>query len=717
MRTPTTKQTTFHVRGLCCAAEEQLIRKRLESLPTIHNLQFNILTHTLVAQHTGDEADILRALADLGMPSTIVRDARRPLERNTPRRQLLSTLLSGAALMAGGVCSLASLPEPLANAFFLFAMIVGGWQFAWKAFKALQNLSLDMNVLMSIAAIGTVILGEYAEGAAVVFLFALSLLLESLSIDRSRRAIQSLLKLFPRTAVVKRVHGEEELPVEQVAIGDIVVIRPGERIPLDGEVVSGVSSVDQSPITGESLPVTKQSGDPVFAGTFNQRGALEVRVTKLVGDTTLAHIVELVEAAQSRKAPSQTLIEKFARYYTPAVFALALLVAILPPLVVGLEFLDWFYRALVLLVIACPCALVISTPVTIVSALTTAARNGILIKGGRSLEDLARVRAVAFDKTGTLTLGRPRLTDIVSLNTMSEREILEVVTAVETKSEHHLAAAFLEKALEMGISPANLRVERFEAIPGKGVRATVGEKEFIVGSHQLMEELGVCSPNVEQLIAKLEAEGKTTVLLTDGEEVIGALAVADALREESFDSIGELHALGIEHILMLTGDSQTIAKGISKRLPILEHRAELLPEEKLKAVEQLQREYAAVAMVGDGINDAPALAAATVGIAMGGVGSDTSLETADVVLMSDDLRKIPYAIALGKKTLSIIRQNVVIALTTKAIFLLFGIFGMTSLWLAVLADDGATLVVILNAFRLLRNTERRANPSHRSKSR
>jgi Cd2+/Zn2+-exporting ATPase len=716
MRTPSTKQTTFHVRGLCCAAEEQLIRKKLESLPTIHSLQFNILSHTLVAQHTGDDADILRALADIGMPSTIVRDARGPLGRKTPRRQLVSTLLSGAALMAGGLISLASLSEPLANAFFLLAMIAGGWQFAWKAYKALKNLSLDMNVLMSIAAIGTVILGEYAEGAAVVFLFALSLLLESLSIDRSRRAIQSLLKLFPRTAVVKRAHGEEEIPVEQVAIGDIVVIRPGERIPLDGEVVFGVSSVDQSPITGESLPATKQSGDPVFAGTFNQRGALEVRVSKLVGDTTLAHIVELVEAAQSRKAPSQTFIENFARVYTPSVFILALLVATLPPVAFGLEFIDWFYRALVLLVIACPCALVISTPVTIVSALTNAARNGILIKGGRSLEELAKVRAVAFDKTGTLTVGRPRLTDIVSMNAMSEREILEVVTAVETRSEHHLAAAFLEKALEMGISPANLRVERFEAIPGKGVRATVGEKEFIVGSHQLMEELGVCSPNVEQLITKLEAEGKTTVLLTDGAEVIGALAVADSLREESFDSIGELHGLGIERILMLTGDSQTIAKAISKRLPNLEHRAELLPEEKLKAVEQLQREYSAVAMVGDGVNDAPALAAASVGIAMGGVGSDTSLETADVVLMSDDLRKIPYAIALGKKTLSIIRQNVVIALATKAVFLLFGIFGMTSLWLAVLADDGATLVVILNAFRLLRKTERRANDSLRPKS-
>ncbi|HXG39248.1 MAG TPA: HAD-IC family P-type ATPase, partial [Bacteroidota bacterium] len=377
MNTSTLKRTTFHVRGLCCAAEEQLIRKKLETLPTIHDLQFNILSHTLIAQHSGDEAEILRALADIGMPSTVQRDPHKPIERKTPRRQLASTLLSGLSLLVGGVCSLASLPPTFANAFFLVSIIVGGWQFAWKGFKALKNLSLDMNVLMSIAAIGAVILGEYAEGAAVVFLFALSLLLESLSIDRSRRAIQSLMKLSPRTAVVKRTVGEIEVPVEEVAIGETIVIRPGERIPLDGEVVSGLSSVDQSSITGESLPVTKQSGDPVFAGTFNQRGALEVRVTKLVGDTTLAHIIELVEAAQSKKAPSQTFIERFARYYTPSVFALALLVATLPPVAFGLEFIDWFYRALVLLVIACPCALVISTPVTIVSALTNAARNGI----------------------------------------------------------------------------------------------------------------------------------------------------------------------------------------------------------------------------------------------------------------------------------------------------------------------------------------------------
>lgn len=704
MSTPAIKQTTFHVRGLCCAVEEQLIRKKLETLPTIHDLQFNILSHTLIAQHTGDEADILRALADIGMPSTVQRNPHKPIERKTPRRQLTSTLLSGLSLLVGGWCSLASLPATFANVFFLVSIIAGGWQFAWRGFKALKNFSLDMNVLMSIAAIGAVILGEYAEGAAVVFLFALSLLLESLSIDRSRRAIQSLMKLSPRVAVVKRTTGEIEVPVEEVAIGETIVIRPGERIPLDGEVVSGLSSVDQSPITGESLPVTKQSGDPVFAGTFNQRGALEVRVTKLVGDTTLAHIIELVEAAQSKKAPSQTLIERFARYYTPSVFALALLVATLPPLAFGFEFIDWFYRALVLLVIACPCALVISTPVTIVSALTNAARNGILVKGGRYLEELARVRAVAFDKTGTLTVGRPRLTDIVSMNSMSEREILEIVTAVEAKSEHHLAGAFLEKALEDGISPMRLRVERFEAIPGKGVRATVGGKEFIIGSHQLMEELGVCSPKVEERITTLEAEGKTTVLVTDGTEVIGALAVSDALREESIDSIRELHKLGIEHVLMLTGDSQAIARAISKKLPIVEHRAELLPEEKLKRVEQLKQEFKTIAMVGDGVNDAPALAAANVGIAMGRVGSDTSLETADVVLMSDDLRKIPYAVSLGKKALAIIRQNVVIALATKAVFLLLGIFGLTSLWLAVLADDGATLVVILNAFRLLRKT-------------
>ncbi len=697
------KQTTFLVSGLCCATEEQLIRRKLETQPGIHDLQFNVISHALTVRHSSDDAAILHSLKEIGMPATVKKDRRTPVERKTPRRQLVTTILSGSFLLLGGLCNALDLPESLATLSFVISMVTGGWQFALRGFTAVKNLSLDMNFLMSIAALGAMALGEYAEGAAVVFLFALSLLLESLSIDRSRRAIQSLMKLAPSTATVKRGTGEVVLPVEQVSINDIMIIRPGERIPLDGEVTTGLSSVDQSTITGESMPVPKTTGDTVFAGTFNQRGALEVRVTKLAGDTTLARILHLIEEAQSKKAPSQAFVERFARFYTPAVFGLALLVAAIPPLFFHQEFVDWFYRALVLLVIACPCALVISTPVSIVSAMTNAARNGVLIKGGKYLEELARIRAIAFDKTGTLTEGKPSLTDIVSLNSLSEREILQIVTALELKSEHHLADAFLQRATQQGIPLDTLRVENFESTPGKGVRAVVDGKPFTVGSHQLMEELGVCSPDIERRIAELEADGKTTVLLTDGTQVLGVLAVADTLREESRKSISALKDLGLQQIVMLTGDSPTTAQSISNRLNIVEHRAGLLPEQKLQTVERLKDQYERIAMVGDGVNDAPALASANVGIAMGGAGSDTSLETADVVLMSDDLAKIPFAISLGKKTLSIIKQNIFIALTTKAVFLALGIFGLTSLWLAVLADDGATLVVILNSFRLLRN--------------
>ncbi|HEY4611496.1 MAG TPA: heavy metal translocating P-type ATPase, partial [Bacteroidota bacterium] len=446
----------------------------------------------------------------------------------------------------------------------------------------------------------------------------------------------------------------------------------------------------------------KKTHDSVFAGTFNQRGSLEARVTRLVGDSTLARIIHQVEEAQSKKAPSQAFVEQFARYYTPAVFLLAIAVAAVPPLIFQQEFASWFYRALVLLVIACPCALVISTPVAVVCAMTNAARNGILVKGGRYLEELARVQVIAFDKTGTLTEGKPTLTDVISLNSLSESEILQIATAVEVKSEHHLADAFLRKSAEQRISIDELQIENFESIPGKGVKAVVNGNPYIVGSHQFIEDLGVCSPEVEKRIEGLEAEGKTTVLLTDGKQVLGVLAVADTLRRESAQLIRSLQELGLQRIVMLTGDSRTATQMISNRLNISEQHTEMLPEDKLKAVETLKAQHGSIAMVGDGVNDAPALAAANVGIAMGGAGSDTSLETADVVLMSDDLSKIPHAISVGKKTLAIIQQNVFIALATKAVFLSLGVFGLTSLWLALLADDGATLVVILNAFRLLR---------------
>ncbi|MCI0708040.1 MAG: cadmium-translocating P-type ATPase [Ignavibacteriae bacterium] len=693
------RKTKFHVAGLCCGTEEQLIRRKLQTQPGIHELQFDILTHTLKVGHTCAEKEITKSLGDIGFAAT---EIRKPIEQKTPPRQLFTTALSGSFLLSGGLFGWLNFPEYVSTSLFLLSILAGGWQFAIKGYKAVRHLSLDMNFLMSIAAIGAVAIGEYAEGAAVVFLFALSLLLESLSIDRGRTAIQSLMKLAPSVANVRKGVAEVTMDVEDIRLNETIIIRPGERIPLDAVVTSGSSSVDQSTITGEPLPAAKNVGDAIFAGTFNQRGALEARVTKLANDTTLARIIQLVEEAQSKKAQIQTFTETFARYYTPVVFALAVGIAILPPLVLGQAFGDWFYRALVLLVIACPCALVISTPVAVMSSLTAAARRGVLIKGGRFLEALANINAIAFDKTGTLTEGKPTLTDIVCLNSLSEQDVLRIVTAVEVKSEHPLADAFLRKSAELQLPLDSLKIEQFEAIPGKGVQATISGKTYVVGSHQLIEELGVCSPTVEEKIHKLEEEGKSTILLTDRTQVLGVLAVSDNPRLGSRQLADSLRSLGIQHISMLTGDSKIAARTISEKLSLDEHGAELLPENKLAAIENLKSRHGAVAMVGDGVNDAPALAAADIGIAMGAAGSDTALETADVVLMSDDLAKIPEAIKLGKRTLGIIKQNVIIALATKAVFLGLGVLGMTSLWLALLADDGATLVVILNAFRLLK---------------
>ncbi|HEX9829413.1 MAG TPA: heavy metal translocating P-type ATPase, partial [Bacteroidota bacterium] len=549
------RQTTFQVSGLCCAAEEHLIRKKLLALPGIENLQFDILSHTIKIRHSCDGTAITESLSGIGLPAQELRTSQKPLEQKTPPRQLVTTALSGSFLLSGGLFVWLNLPDSLSTTFFLLSIIAGGWQFALKGYKAAKNLSLDMNFLMSVAALGAVAIGEYAEGAAVVFLFALSLLLESLSIDKSRRAIQSLMKLSPATATVKRGNAEVQVGVEEIHLNEILIIKPGERIPLDGVVASGNSTVDQSTITGEAMPVSKKHGDTVYAGTFNQRGSVEVRVTKLVNDTTLSRIIQLVEDAQSKKAPAQAFTERFAQYYTPAVFALAVLVAILPPVLFQQEFSEWFYRALVLLVIACPCALVISTPVAVISALTNAARNGILIKGGRYLEELAKIKAIAFDKTGTLTEGKQTLTDIVRLNSLSEQHILRIVTALEVKSEHHLADAFLRRAAQEHITVDSLRIEHFESIPGKGVQATVDGTPYIVGSHQLIEELGVCSPAVEERIRTLEEQGKTTVLLTDKKHVLGVLAVSDNPRAESEQLVQSLRNVGLECVVMLTGDS------------------------------------------------------------------------------------------------------------------------------------------------------------------
>ena len=696
------QETTYLIGDLCCATEEQLIRKKLKGLTGIQKLEFNLISHQLRVKHSCNEETIARQLESIGLPGHVESNAgARP--NRTFRRLLASTVLSALFFVIGMVLHFIAAAGIAANVFFILSLLAGAWQIASKAFKAVRSLALEMNTLMIVASVGAVVIGQYAEAAAVILLFSVSLLLESASTERTRSAIRSLMKLAPASGTVLRDGTECTLPLEEIRIDDTVVVRPGERIPVDGNVLKGASSVDEAAITGEPFPSPKIVGDPVYAGTFNQMGALFVKVSRQSTDSTIARIIHLVEEAQNKKAPSQSAVERFARYYTPAVFVLAIWVALIPPIFFAGLFADWFYRSLVLLVIACPCALVISTPVTLASAITNAARNGILIKGGMHLEALAGLRAIAFDKTGTLTQGRASVSEVVPMNSLTVREIIRITAAAELHSEHHVAEALLRKASESGIQLTEMQTEDFSSITGRGIRTRVDGTTYILGNHLLMEELGVCSPLVEAKLASLEKGGKTVVILSDGKSVLGLIAISDQIRTEGHETVRKLRELGITRIALLTGDNKGTAQAVSDELGVDELQAELLPEGKLRAIQELRRKYGSVGMVGDGINDAPALAAADVGVVMGRAGSDIALETGNVVLLSDNIEKIPHAIALGKKAIQIIWQNISIALLTKSVFLVLGILGWTSLWLAILADDGAALIVILNALRVLRD--------------
>lgn len=586
-------------------------------------------------------------------------------------------------------------------ALLILAMVSGGIPIFPKALWAARKLRPDINLLTTMAVIGAAAIGQWHEGALVIFLFSLAEALEDFSAERARQAIRRLLELAPKEVLVKRPEGERIVPVEEVQVGETIIIRPGERIPLDGIVITGSSAVDQSPITGESLPVDKGVGDEVFAGTLNGYGVLEVRVTRIASDTTLARIIRLVEEAQERRAPLQRLIDRFARSYTPAVLASAIVIAVVPPLLFGGAFLDWFYRALVLLVIACPCALVISTPVTIVAGLASAARNGVLIKGGSFLEQMGALRAVAFDKTGTLTEGMPQVTDVVALNDHKPDQVLQTAAALEARSEHPLAQAVVRKAEEMGLRLPS--VADFQALPGKGAKGKVNGHLFFIGSPRLFEEKRVPLSEAALTIRQFQLEGKTTILLGTDDHICGVLAVADQVRPAAPEVVHHLRQhCGIYKTVMLTGDNKGTALTIAQKVGVDEVYTELLPEDKVAVVQDLLRRYGKVAMVGDGVNDAPALAVATVGVAMGAAGSDVAIETADIALLTDDLTKIPFTIHLSRKALGIIRFNIAFSLVTKGIFFLLALVGKATLWMAIVADTGASLFVITNGLRLLR---------------
>lgn len=724
--------SVFEIEGMHCADEVAVLERKLLPLPGIQGVTADIVGHRLRVKHDPTRTsrhELFEAVSATGMTARAVGDGRgvRPPDPFWIRHQrLILTATSGCLTGIAMVLTLIGYPQGTTVPVYLAAVVAGGYSIARTGLLAARQLNLDINFLMSIAILGAMVIGEWAEAAVVTFLFALAELLESLSMDHARNAIRSLMELAPPQALVRRNGQEERLAVEEVRLGDILIVRPGEKVPLDGTVVRGASAVNQAPITGESIPVLKREGDEVFAGSINQQGALEIEVTHLAADTTLARIIHLVEEAQAQKAPSQRFVDQFAKYYTPSVIAGAVLIAIIPPLAFAQPFATWFYRALVLLVISCPCALVISTPVTIVSALATAARNGVLIKGGRFLEGLGTLKAIAFDKTGTLTRGVPAVTNIFVVrrptsdvqghettaapatsdfahrtSDAAERELLRIAAAIEARSEHHLGHAVTQKARELGIQWPD--VEEFLAQTGRGAQARVEGRTYFIGNHRFAEEMGFCSSAVEAQVAALEMEGKTTVILGTQEGAVGIIAIADQLREPAPRVLQTLRATGMQKLVMLTGDNPGTARAVAERLGIEAYLADLLPEEKVEQVRELRRRYGTVGMVGDGVNDAPALAVASVGIAMGAAGTDQALETADVALMADDLMKLPFAIALGHRAVRVVKQNITLALAIKALFLALAIPGYATLWMAVGADMGASLLVILNGLRLLQN--------------
>ncbi|WP_267919678.1 heavy metal translocating P-type ATPase [Pandoraea sputorum] len=708
-------QARFRIDQMDCPTEERLIRDQLERRPGVETLYFNLLKRelTVVFDKRASASDVDRerdgvadTLRKLGMTPVPLSGENAGGAAPPP----VNRASDAARLVAGGVLAAASeaavwsgVPEhsPWVGAMVVAAILACGLPTLKKGWIALRHFTLNIHFLMSLAVIGAMFIGQWPEAAMVIVLFALSEKLEAASLTRARRAVEALMRLAPDQASVQQADGTwADVPAATLAVGARVRARPGERIAIDGVIEEGASALNQASITGESVPVDKTVGDDVYAGSINESGLIVYRTTVAPGDTTLARIVRIVETAQQQRSPTQRFVDKFSRIYTPAVVLCALLVAIVPPLAFGLAWSPWIYKALVMLVIACPCALVISTPVTVVSGLTAAARAGILIKGGAFLESGRLIRAVALDKTGTLTRGEPRLTDVVPLRGTSRDEALTLAAALDAQTTHPIARAVVEGHAQAGLGTLP-SVTDFEALVGMGVKGRVGETLYYLGNHRLIESLGVCNAEVEAELTRLEAQARTAIVLASETQALAVLAVADTLREESRAAIARLTKMGVRTV-MLTGDNRATAQVIGEQSGVSDVRAEMLPEDKWQAVSSLREKYGHVGMVGDGINDAPALAAADVGFAMGVTGTDSALETADVTLMDDDLRKLPAFLALSQRSATVLKQNIAVALGIKAVFFALAVMGLASLWMAVFADVGASLLVIANGMRLLR---------------
>ena len=708
----------YRVQGFTCANCAGKFEKNVKQLSGVEDAKVNFGASKIAVygNATIEELEKAGAFENLKVtPEKSARQASQEVKEDTkedkvPFYKKHSALLYASLLIAFGYLSSYVNGEEniVTTLLFLASMFIGGLSLFKVGLQNLLRFEFDMKTLMTVAVIGGAIIGEWAEVAIVVILFAISEALERFSMDRARQSIRSLMDIAPKEALVRRNGQEIMIHVDDIAVGDIMIVKPGQKIAMDGVVVSGYSAVNQAAITGESVPVEKTVDNEVFAGTLNEEGLLEVEITKLVEDTTISKIIHLVEEAQGERAPSQAFVDKFAKYYTPIIMIIAALVTIVPPLFFDGSWETWVYQGLAVLVVGCPCALVISTPISIVSAIGNAAKKGVLVKGGVYLEEMGALKAIAFDKTGTLTKGVPAVTDYNVLNKqINEKELLSIITALEYRSQHPLASAIMKKAEEENITYSDVQVEDFSSITGKGIKGIVNGATYYIGSPKLFKELltNDFDKDLEQNVTTLQNQGKTAMIIGTAKEILAVIAVADEVRESSKEIIQKLHQLGIKKTIMLTGDNKGTAKAIGGQVGVSDIEAELMPQDKLDFIKQLRSEYGHVAMVGDGVNDAPALAASTVGIAMGGAGTDTALETADVALMGDDLRKLPFTIKLSRKTLNIIKANIAFAIAIKFIALLLVIPGWLTLWIAILSDMGATLLVALNGLRLMKVKE------------
>lgn len=692
------KYTTFSVEGMDCGSCAKSIEKHLNNLSYVNDAQVSFSTGKMQVDFEGNKTkNIEKEVSKIGYSATLSSTKK---GSNSKWKVFRKPIISVLFLILGLVVTMTTLPELITNLMYIIAIIVSGIKPMKSAYYAIKSKSLDMNVLMSVAVIGAILIGEYFEGAIVVLLFTIGTLLQTISIDKTRNSIQSLMDITPTAANVITENGTTTKDLTDIRVGEILLIKPGDRVPLDGTITDGSSSLNQAPITGESIPVDKTINDEVFAGSINENGTLYIQVSKLVEDTTLSKIIHMVEEAQENKAPTQAFIDRFSEIYTPIVFVLALLVMVIPPLFSLGTWGEWLYKGLELLVIACPCALVISTPVAIVTAIGSAAKNGVLIKGGNHLEALGTLSAIAFDKTGTLTEGRPKVDTIKTIDA-NETTLLNIALSLESYSTHPISNAIVDYANQLNVKASD--VTDFKNIVGQGIKGKINESYVYAGNVKLIEAINKKINNYKEEINKYEQEGYTVIIIASSSMIHGLITIADPLRSNIKETLQKLNATHIKNTVMLTGDNKGTANQIAHLAGIKEVYAELMPGDKLTAIKDLQNKGYRVGMIGDGINDAPALAQSDVGIAMGGIGSDTAMETADVVLMSDDINQLTRTISISKKAKNIIKQNIYFSIIIKLIAFILVFPGLLTLWLAVLSDTGAAILVILNSLRLLRN--------------